>query len=285
MKSLMGVAKKFTWLTSQPEFHAHPLNVSLRLLQWEWRRIRGTPVVLPLYNFRIEARPSDGMGRLLFYFREHADHLFGFMQTYLKPGMTFVDVGANIGSHTLHGSSLVGNDGKVLSFEADPSTFALLEENVRSNGVENATLLNQCISDKRGEVRFNVDANSARSSLVRKGSSQVVLLANCLDDLIPYGVHIDLLKLDVEGAEYLVLKGATQIFRTAPPRVVVCEATSCLNEITDFLSSFGYRFYRFQQSDATLIEVESPVFNTYAIRDVSLPELSEFRFRRLDEPA
>jgi FkbM family methyltransferase len=241
--------------------------------------------MLPLYDFQIEARPTDGVGRLLFYFREHADHLFGFMKAYLKVGMTFVDVGANIGSHTIHGSRLVGNEGKVFSFEADPNTFELLQENIRSNAVANATLFNQCISDKRSEVLFNVDSNSARSSLVRKGSSQIVLLANCLDDLLPSGLQVDFLKVDVEGAEYLVLKGATQMFRTAPPRVVVFEATSSLREITDFLSSFGYRFYQFHQSSAALIEVESPVFNTYAIRDLSLQDLSEFRFRRLGEAA
>src|ERR1700751_4387496 len=145
----MGVAKKFSWLTSQPEFQAHPLNVSLRLFHWEWCRMKGAPVVMPLYDFKIQARPCDGVGRVLFYFREQADDLFGFMDSYLEPGMTFVDVGANIGSHTIHGSRLVGRQGKVVSIEADPDTFDLLQVNVRSNGVVNTSLLNRCVSDKR----------------------------------------------------------------------------------------------------------------------------------------
>lgn len=274
---LMGVAKKFSWLTSEPEFQAHPLNVSLRLLQWEWYRMKGAPVVMSLYDFKIQARPCDGVGRILFYFREHADDLFGFMKSYLKPGMTFVDVGANIGSHTIHGSRLVGREGKVFSIEADRNTFDLLQSNIRGNGVANATLFNQCVCDKQGEVLFNVDLNSARSSLVRKGSSQILLSANRLDDLLPRGIQVDLLKLDVEGAEYLVLSGATQIFQRTPPRVVVFEATSNQKEIQEFLSSHGYRLYKFHRSNCSLIEVAWPVFNTYAIRDLHASELSAFR--------
>src|SRR5215469_295865 len=201
MIDFRGVAKKFSWLTSQPEFRAHPLNVSLRLFHWEWCRLKGAPVVMPLYDFKIQARPCDGVGRVFFYFREHADDLLGFMKGYLKPGMTFIDVGANIGSHTIHGSRLVGREGKVFSIEADPNTFDLLQENVRCNGIANASLLNRCVCDQQGEVLFNIDSNSARNSLVRQGASQIVLRADRLDDLIPYGSPVDLLKIDVEGAE------------------------------------------------------------------------------------
>jgi FkbM family methyltransferase len=273
----MGVAKKFSWLTSQPEFQAHPLNVSLRLFHWEWCRLKGAPVVMPLYDFKIQARPCDGVGRVLFYFREQADDLFDFMKSYLKPGMSFVDVGANIGSHTIHGSRLVGGNGKVFSIEADPNTFDLLQSNIRGNGVANATLFNQCACDRRGEVLFNVDSNSARSSLVRKGSSQILLSANRLDDLLPRGIQVDLLKLDVEGAEYLVLSGATQIFQRTPPRVVAFEATANQKEIQEFLSSHGYRLYKFNRTNSSLVEVAWPVFNTYAIRDLHASELSAFR--------
>jgi len=277
MIDFMRAAKKVSWLTSQPGFQAHPLNVSVRLLHWEWCRLRGAPIVMPLYDFKIQARPCDGVGRVLFYFREYADDLFGFMKSYLQPGMTFVDVGANIGSHTIHGARLVGGEGKVFSIEADPETFDLLRKNVRSNRISNARLLNRCVCDKQGEVIFNVDSNSARSSLVRQGASQIVLPADRLDDLLPSGLTVDLLKVDVEGAEYLVLKGASRIFGTTPPRVVVFEASSNQAGIQEFLSSHGYRLYQFDSSSSSLIRVDSPVFNTYAIRDLDTCRLASFR--------
>src|SRR5262245_14578584 len=183
----------------------------MRMLRWEWHRMLGRPVVLPLSGFAIQARPSDGMGRLICYFRDGADELFAFMKGYLKPGMTFVDVGANIGSHTVYGARLVSSSGKVFSFEADPETFELLQNNLKLNNVENATLFCRCIADNVGPVTFNMSVNSARSSLLRKGNSQRSLQASTLDQLLSPEIQIDLLKIDVEGADYLVLSGSRRI--------------------------------------------------------------------------
>jgi len=240
--------------------------------------MRGRSVSIPLFDFRIETRPSDGMGRLIWYFRNRADSLFTFMKNYLTPGMTFVDVGANIGSHTLYGASLVKPQGKVFSFEADPETFGVLEANIRLNGVSNAVLFNQCLSDKQGTATFNLNPDSARNSLVRGGCSQVSLPTNTLDDLLPRGLEIDFLKIDVEGAESLVLSGSKRIFQDNPPRVVVVEATSCKTEIKAFLVSHGYRIYHVDHSRSAFVEVNQPVFDTYAVRDCFQHELPNFSF-------
>ena len=276
--NFLRTAKKLSWLTSHPDFRNRPWTLASRVLRWEWYRIRGRPVLLPLFDFMIEARPSDGVGRVICYFQDEADALFAFMKSYLKPGMTFVDVGANIGSHTIHGARLVANEGRVFSMEADPETFRLLQHNVLLNGISNATLCNQCISDQRGTVTFNVNPDSARSSLLRKGISQMPLSANTLDNILPKGIEVDLLKIDVEGADYLVLCGAKRMFADAPPRIVVIEVSSHQKEITEFLLSYGYRLYSFDESRSAFIEVERPVFNTYAVREVTQHEFLNFRF-------
>jgi len=238
----------------------------------------GTPVILPLDGFMIQARPSDGVGRVSCYFRDAADELFAFMKGYLKPGMTFVDVGANIGSHTIHGARLVAPTGKVFAFEADPETFELLENNVTLNRVENARLYSHCVADQEGTVTFNISANSARNSLLRKGTSQRTLLASTLDRLLPPETQVNLLKIDVEGADYLVLDGARRIFETRPPSIVVIEVSSCKEEIKDFLLSYRYRICKFEGNKTALTEVEAPVFNTYAVHDSVRHELSVFDF-------
>ena len=240
--------------------------------------MRGRPVFLPLSGFVIQARPSDGIGRLICYFRDGADELFAFMKTYLEPGMTFVDVGANIGSHTIHGARLVTSSGRVFSFEADPDTFELLRKNLSLNAIKNVKLYNQCVADKDGTVTFNISANSARSSMVRKGASQKTLPANTLDNLLRIRTPVDFLKIDVEGAEYLVLRGARQLFETGPPGVVVIEMSSCQEEIKEFLLAHGYKLYRFDDMQSSLVEIESPSFNTYAIHDSVLDRIAS-RFR------
>lgn len=270
--------RMLSWITSHPGCKAHPWTVPVRVLQWEWYRMRRRPIILPLFDFIIESRPTDGMGRILCYFREQADKQFAFMKSYLKPGMTFVDVGANIGSHTVCGARLVSHEGRVFALEADSETFSLLQHNVQLNGVANAILFNECISDKAGPVTFNIHSDSARSSLLRGGHSQKKLSASTLDKLLPSGIQVDFLKIDVEGTDYLVLAGAKRLFGDAPPRVVAIEVTSCESEIREFLLSYGYRLYSFDGDRSTLIEVEQPVFNTYAVRDGAQHEMSTFSF-------
>ena len=68
----------------------------------------------------------------------------------VKPGDTFVDVGANAGYYTIIGSRLVGEKGKVYAFEPEPAMFALLEKNVRLNGLTNVVLERKALSNKQG---------------------------------------------------------------------------------------------------------------------------------------
>jgi len=278
---LLQKAKKLSWVTAHPGYRTHAWRLPMRIVRWEWCRMKGNPVRLPLFDFTIEARPTDGVGRVICYFREQADLLFAFMNHYLKPGMTVIDVGANIGSHTIYAARLVTDQGQVFSFEADPDTFSLLQDNVRLNHIENATLSNLCVSDQVGTVSFNVNADSARSSLLRKGAFQRILPASTLDKLLPSGLQADLLKIDVEGADYLVLGGAKRLFEMAPPQVVVIEVSSREREIRDFLWSYGYRLYRFDSRSLAFRELEWPTFNTYAVRDGIQAELSVFTFSSL----
>src|SRR5258708_83141 len=127
-------------------------------------------------------------------------------------------------------------------------------------------------------VTYNVNPNSARSSLHHPGSSQMSMSASPLDDLLLPGLAIDLLKIDVEGGDYLVLEGAKRIFQHSPPRVVVVEVSDAAKEIRDFLLARGYRLYQFDAARSSLVEVGWPVFDTYAVLDAARPELTGFTF-------
>ena len=100
--------------------------------------------------------------------------------------------------------------------------------------------------------------------------------ADTLDNLLPGGARVDLLKIDVEGADYLVLQGAKGIFQTAPPSVVVVETNANASEITGFLSQHGYDCYEYDGVQS-LARLTRPVPNTYAIHASTRQSLSEFR--------
>jgi len=256
---------KLSWLLRHPTFRKHPVRTTYRVMRWEIFRWTGTSIILPFSQFKLKVRPFDGIGRVICYFGEEADDIFVFMKGYLKTGMNVVDVGANIGSHAIFAAQLVSPNGKVLAFEADPDTLAVLQENLTSNGISNAEAHQQCVSDHQGLSDFNINADSAKNSMVRLGTKVISIPTDRLDNLIPHGVPVDLLKIDVEGADYLVLKGAVETLAGKPPPVIVLETSENRADIIALLSGYGYRFYAFAPDTYSFIEVTSLPFNTYAI--------------------
>ncbi len=265
---LMRVSRAFTklgWLVGHPEFQNDPARVIIRVLQWEFYRLRGTDIDLTLGEFTIRARPHDGIGRLVCYFGEAADEIFLFLPAYLKPGMTVVDVGANIGTHALYATSLVRPGGRVFAFEPDPSTLKQLRINLELNHAADVTVIDCCIMDKPGTILLNINADSAKTSVVREGYTQIEVKTDSLDNLIPTGVHIDLLKIDVEGADYDVLMGAPRIFSASPPGVVIIETTKRRRDIIEFLNRRRYGCYAFEPGISALRELRETDLNLYAV--------------------
>jgi FkbM family methyltransferase len=261
---------KLLWLLSHPVFRRHPFRVSWHLAKWEWIRKSGRATILQLDNLCIKARPFDGMGRLICYFGQEADEMFKFMEDYLKPGMAMVDVGANIGTHAIYGARLIGPGGKVLAFEADPATAEILRHNIALNGSSNVVVFQNCISDKSGTVDFNINIDSAKSSIIQTGASKVSVLTCRLADILPREFQIDFLKIDVEGADYLVLLGALAIFKERPPAVVVVEATLQKKEICEFLSSYGYQLFDYKLGKLSPLDSQDGILNIYALRSCVL---------------
>jgi FkbM family methyltransferase len=133
-----------------------------------------------------------------------------FTEAYLKPGDTVVDIGANIGELTLRFAGIVGSGGRVVAIEAHPRIFGYLEGNVAVNDVPNVQCFNYAVSNAGGTIRFSDNRWDELNSIVTSGGSvpTVEVPAIRLDDLPVKFERIDLLKIDVEGAEKFVLEGA-----------------------------------------------------------------------------
>ena len=156
-------------------------------------------------------------------------------------GDVFVDAGANVGYFTLLASRLVGPSGQVHAFEPEPSIALELQRNIELNCVPNATVSQQALGDTVGEATIHrfLDLPCGHSSLrvVDDGphvSSKVPMIT--LDDYLEHltGPRCDFLKVDVEGSEWAVLKGAERVLTSAHPPVIICE----MNEGTS--QAFGY---------------------------------------------
>lgn len=136
----------------------------------------------------------------------------------LKPGMTVVDVGANVGYYTLLAAGLVGEKGRVYAFEPEPENYALLVKNVQANGYRNVVCLRQAVSDQSGQVPFFLSWGSEAHSLsadIASSRRSIQVEATSLDEFFrkegwpPVG----LIKMDIEGAESLALDGMKELIK------------------------------------------------------------------------
>jgi FkbM family methyltransferase len=146
----------------------------------------------------------------------------------IRRGSTVIDVGANIGFFTLLAAKLVGKKGLVISFEPEPASFSLLTRSVERNNFNNVRLFQKCISNVDGQqlLHLSVTHNKGLHSIARDlGGPSVLVQSARLDTLASSdGIgSIDLLKIDVEGAEPQVLEGAERLISESRVRNIIME--------------------------------------------------------------
>jgi FkbM family methyltransferase len=128
---------------------------------------------------------------------------------YLRPGDTFVDVGANIGALSLTASGIVGEAGRIFSVEAHPQTVDYLRGNIKLNNAGNVTVIHAAAGDHEGVVNFSSDRSDDQNRVTETGISVPL---RTLDSLLP-DTPVRLLKIDVEGFELFALRGAERILQ------------------------------------------------------------------------
>lgn len=149
-----------------------------------------------------------------------------FLLRELKEGMTFFDVGACLGYYSLLGAKLVGPQGAVHTFEPNPTLISLLRANL--SGRTNVHVVHKAVSGASGSVAFHVaplpfiGTSSIRAGWQTRKTELVTAQATSLDDYCrDSGAFPDIIKLDVEGVEDEVLKGAGSLLREKPPVIVL----------------------------------------------------------------
>lgn len=192
----------------------------------------------------------------------------------LRPGSTVFDVGANVGYYALLAGRSVGPDGRVFAFEATPAVATRLAENVALNGLDNVTVVHSAVCDRSGEIEFRLhDDDSEGNSMVNFAADwpTVRVPAVSLDEYAAdHGLErVDVVKVDVEGAEPLVLAGATRLLSAARPPVLIMESNpdalkaggSSPADLRARLAAFGYRCYGVER----LTQTAEPVWNIVAV--------------------
>lgn len=186
-------------------------------------------------------------------------------QLLLKPGAVMIDAGANIGLYSIIGSRLVGNKGKVFSFEPSKETFDLFLKNIELNKLKNIIPINMGLGNKIGDTLIlsqNIESGDAEKYILKaenkmnnddnvlnKIQMTESILLDTLDNfqLTNNIKKVNFLKIDVEGYEYYVLKGAENLLKNNPEIIILfecaqhlaCRAGSTQTAVFSFLNKLG----------------------------------------------
>lgn len=159
------------------------------------------------------------------------------------------DVGANTGLYSLLASKAVGSSGTVYAFEPLPRNIDFLKQNLDANHVENVSIFEAAVADSAGTIKFNQGADHATGFIGDSGDLEVETVS--LDALVHEGAIAppDYLKIDVEGAESSVLKGAQAILNKNRPIIFLAiHGSSQLEECKKLLSAANYHFEIFDEA-------------------------------------
>jgi len=167
---------------------------------------------------------QDQIQRLI-YFQGLYEPVEAFLFTsILQPGMTVVDAGANVGQYTLLASRAIGPAGTVYSFEPVPSTFSRLQSHVRDNRLENVQLTRAALWAEATVLRIGLSPDMSNNcGAYSVGSSNPATTLEChslrLDDFVFERRidRVDLVKMDIEGAELFALHGMLSTLRRHRP--------------------------------------------------------------------
>ncbi len=175
----------------------------------------------------------------------------------LAPGMTVIDLGANIGQYTLVAARRVGPRGRVYAFEPTPSLAEHARRNLELNGLDNATVHSVAVSDAPGRVTLHIiEAGEPNMNSIVNGCSDPKGLEVPTVTLDGFAADqslraVDVIKMDIEGAELQALRGADTLLTGADPPVLVLELNPKTlaysghtpDDLLGLLAFYGYTFY------------------------------------------
>jgi FkbM family methyltransferase len=198
---------------------------------WLWRIIR------PVYNLVLRASATTGLERIINgtdsfriapEFRQitevYEPDVWARVMSAVTPGSVVVDVGAYVGLYTIALAQRTRPSGRVYSFEPDPQNCAVLRKHIELNNVSERVEVHQlAVGDKDGFVPFTTGRDSQSVVGANSSTPETVRMAT-LDTILPSG-RIDVLKVDVEGFEENVLKGAAVLLsdNERKPRIIFIE--------------------------------------------------------------
>ena len=192
------------------------------------------------------------------------------MEEKIEMGNIVVDVGANIGLHTLNMARIVGNTGQVFAFEPDPSNFEILKKNVKINNYKNIILEQKAVGDKHGRTTLYQSDHPGKHRIfpqTEQAKSEIQVELTNLDNYFDSDMidKINFIKIDVEGLEFSVLKGMKNILKNSKKIKILfefmpentMEVGFTPIELLNYLTSNNFKLYCMDDKTKKLLYVSN----------------------------
>jgi FkbM family methyltransferase len=174
------------------------------------------------------------------------------LDSHIAPGATVIDVGAHVGLHTLRLSRTVGEAGRVIAVEASPANAALLRKHLAWNACKNVTVVDAAVGENAGEIEFSfrpdpTDPGASANSFAHDIGGDKARVKVVTIDQVCRGLAPNMIKIDIEGAELLAIRGARELLSRSSPVLLIAvhpDAMRALGtaprELVELLTEFRY---------------------------------------------
>ena len=237
-----------------------------------WQRLvrpyivwRSLPVVAHTkFNMTVRGSFPDLIHSYLYFFGVWEPGISHVIAHHLRPGDTAIDIGANVGAHTMLAASIVGAEGRVYAIEASPAIFKYLKENLEYNGLRQVVAVNLAVWDHAAPttVLLHTAHNLGRTTIVRQQADprdvveEMQVEGRPLAEIVPPDVvrAARLVKIDVEGAEWPVLQGMRELVSSLHNEcIVLVEVNS--DALAHFGASLPDVLYLFRSAGWQVLEI------------------------------
>ena len=225
-------------------------------------------------EFSYFLRNEDSNSKMLLSDNGYEPHLIKIFKKLINPNEEIIDLGANIGIHTLFFSKLVGDKGRVVSIEPQKEIFYQLCTNLLLNNIKNVDALNYACTNEQNlyyEMEEIDWSNSGNSKIQKKHKNRIksnYIRSIRLDDL---DISPSLIKIDVQGSELNVLKGGFNLINKCRPIIIIeieehhlQEFNTSSKELLNELLSMDYVVYRIMNEypcDHIAVPVEKDTYD------------------------
>lgn len=220
-----------------------------------WLKEISTVISPIIGHFKINVNTKNFIDANIFYTGDYEPYLKVKFKELIKEGDIILDVGANIGFHTLYFAELTGKMGKVIAFEPIPINFNALQKNINLNDFNQILIINKALGNTNTLLNIHINPetqNPGAFNLFDDGVKNLTIACVRGDDYLNESGsrRVDFIKVDVEGFELEVFKGLEQTIKQFMPIIIFEYDKNYQAKINDdpkaifhFLSKFAYMFF------------------------------------------